>query len=470
MAEEAKRTPPYRPGSEYELFVWLSDFYAELDRRVLADCRDWEIAVGYRRKSLTRRELLLLQAWRWDQRKHPPIVDWVRSKPIRRSYPNKSPKQDIPWPVRVTQDEHGLWRPAKSSPPPKKWSPRRWFGPGQSAPPLQISTTGAQSSRDRLDAEYEAAAFCYSPGVALDHRGLPKRKHPNPGGFWGPERGWWGPETEPGRSLLGGPHPAEYCHEIDEAPPKSVLLQTHEPPAPVLPVVDRFRLVRGVRRNDYWRGVKDRPIGRWGAPQITEIARSSPPRLLPPRLAPSKNHGEWWKQNAKPRYRYWDQHILAVYHEGRQWPTKPQRRPHDAPHTLDLIWRETPPGPIKIFVPPYCVWPVTGGPHVGKQPFFPWVCHVADCPSFDQYPRRVLVEERLRSPFLSRGFEPLWRPKRALNAGLHPPQRGNPENGLATTLKLPLTTYGLGASELCSWAVRCCGVMTQTTGGSVHGN
>src|SRR5262249_4338386 len=139
--------------TSHRTFREFSDAWWEADKQVKADCLDWLVAVGEhpdrlfrngllvavseRRDWLTERERKLLDVWRRDHRERPPIVAWVRGMAIRRAYPNKPPKQDIPWPVRVTQDEHGLWRPAKSSKPPKKWSPRRWFGPGQSAPPLR---------------------------------------------------------------------------------------------------------------------------------------------------------------------------------------------------------------------------------------------------------------------------------------------------------------------------------------------
>ena len=86
-------------------------------------------------------------------------------------------------------------------------------------------------------------------------------------------------------------------------------------------------------------------------------------------------------------------------------------------YTIDLIWQQVPPGPIKNSIPPFCVWPVAGGGHFGKMPFFPAIVDEEGKPDFnhplfDEYPRRVLADEVLRSPYEPRGFEPLWRPNK----------------------------------------------------------
>jgi hypothetical protein len=328
---------------------------------VLDDLDLWAEATGGRLTGLTKFQRLGLEAWLWGTYDRSgrydgdadPFAGPLGARNPDRCVPKKSPEHDAPWPGA------------------RKWAPRRWFGPCPSGKPLEISPSGAPSISAQLDSEFEAEV-AWSEG----RTGFPtaaelpsKRKHPNPGGFYGPKRGWWGPETEPGCSLLGGPQPAVYCAEKDESPPESVLEQRHEPPNELKllrVVVGAFRLGRPPAWVNSFYDLRGQTGGR----------------------------ARWKVGDGKPTgRRYRDQHVIDIV-AGVGWPTRVQRRPANAPYTIDLIWRPVRTGPIKISVPRYCVWPVAGGVYFMPAPEAP----------------RALIREVLRSPHFPASGEPLWRP------------------------------------------------------------
>jgi hypothetical protein len=392
--------------------------------------------------SLIGKERLALECWLWETHdrsgrlgRPDPQGGKKGARNPDRWKPNKSTDHDRPWPAPPFSPlarwiAHGavLDLGGYSKHAPRNWSPRRWFGPGQSAPPLQISIARALGLRAQLDAEYDEEAF-------LTAEVLPeqtKRNHPNPGGFYGPKRGWWGPETEPGRSLLGGPQPVEYCSEIDEPPPKSVLLQTHEPPDEIISLLRRsptteealYNALRRYRLKWERAGrpayrVRAKNIGRWSAPRLEEIVTpawvmASPAlvrwfrrlliisRVVPHIVGEKLFYGDlacWWevpseaRGHGATRYTYWNQHIFAVC-EGTQWPTKPQRRPRNAPYAIELVWDRqvrADPGMARVEGP--------AGPRVVAAACF-------------KMPDLMVAREVLRSPFYPRGFPSLWRPNR----------------------------------------------------------
>lgn len=374
---------------------------------VRVDLDLWAEATGERLTSLTEFQRLGLEAWLWETHDRARNPDrWKPNKSSKHDAPwPLSPRWEwvacavsppeikfrfnrpalITTPLRRSGDD-GYWQLSGRARVPERWAPRRWFHPRNEfsrvieqmlgvktdAPkisvrrllglraPLTMSITGAADRRQMLGeigGDEDAIAFEQAQQIAdADYakaveglEGLSRRKHPNPGGFYGPKRGWWGPDTEPGCSLLGGPQPAAYCAEKDEPPPESELEQTHEPPSePEFSriIVGSFRLGKPPAwANSFY----DLP-GRTGG-----TAR-------------------WKVGDGKPTgRRYWDQHVIDVV-AGVRWPTKP-RRPLAAQYTLDEIWEE----------------PTSVGIHFVVLPF------------------RKLIGHRLRSPYEPRGFPALFR-------------------------------------------------------------
>jgi hypothetical protein len=316
-------------------------FRAELEALEREQLLEWQATTGERLPWLNRAELLALQASRHDR--------------ARRDYkPNKSPDHDIPWSGAVN------------------WAPRRWFGPCPSGKPQQMSIARA---REGVHHDYDLDRMLLATEIGQEdsrnttYQLLSERNHPNPGGFWEPERGYWGPVTAPIKQRV------VYRREIDEQPPESVLRQKHEPPGEPgpPPIVGVFRQGRPPAWINSFYDLRGIIPGNWSPNRQPKVARAI--------------------GYQRP---YWDHHIIALA-AGERWTTKPQRRTADAPYTIDLIWREVDIGPT------------SAGVHHAPQPFSPWICHVVDCPSLDEYPRRTLAGEILRSPFFPRGFEKLFR-------------------------------------------------------------
>ena len=343
---------------------WSATAFRRAESHVLDDLDLWLEATGERRAWLREAELRHLELWLYETHE--------RRRQDHRYKPNKSRDHDAPWPGA------------------RKWSPRRWFGPCPSAPPLTISIAGAVDRREMLadvkgggEAEYADDARCNAEG-----QWLTVRKVLEPGWLWNDvpvvdgflkwKDQWdglkWSPRYEP---------------EVDEAPPDSVLRQRHEPPteAPPSPAP---RLPPGVKVRDYWRGVKGRPLARpkWRTPCVEELPGPEARRLL-------------FLSEAK-----------------RRWWTTLRQRPPGATYEIDLAWddaRGTAPiepsshiarKPSKREMLLRFAF-IGGGSQFGKQPFF--VSTISSdvrsrLPS-DEYPHRTVIGERLRSPYYPCG---LW--------------------------------------------------------------
>jgi hypothetical protein len=221
------------------------------------------------------------------------------------------------------------------------------------------------------EAEYADDARCNAEG-----QWLTVRKALEPGWAWNDvtivdgflkwKRQWgvlgWVPYYEQRRlkfrrEWYGHKWSPRYEHEIDEAPPDSVLRQRHEPPteAPPSPAP---RLPPGVKVRDYWRGVKGRPLARpkWRTPCVEELPDPEARRLL--FLSEAKRH--WW--------------------------TTLRQRPPGATYEIDLEWKT-----VRIDDDPFPDVPSSLGAGA----------YLLEVPVSG----RALVGERLRSPYYPRG---LW--------------------------------------------------------------
>ena len=415
------------PFSPFAVFRALSHIWDDLDL--------WFEATRQRVLGLRPAERLGLECWLWETHD--------RSRNPDRWKPNKSTAHDAPWPEA------------------RNWSPRRWFGPCPAGPPLTISIIGAADRREMLadvkgaaeggEAEYADDARCNAEGQWLTVRkalepgwlwndvpvvnGFPKWKKQWGGWGWVPyyeqrrlkfRREWYGHKWSP-----------RYEQEVDEAPPDSVLRQTHEPPASSEPLdynlqrrlnqLDRWQEETGkrlhefpVNRKPYWATVKGRPLGVWSTPKIEDITipiYASPALHRWNQVPVSKDRrkqpaalGCWWEVKAERPYRYWENAGSGPF------PTKP-KRPSGATYEIDLVCHDAPgtapiePSshnarkPLKREMLLRFAF-IGGGSHFGEQPFF--VSMIASdvrsrLPS-DEYPHRTVTGERLRSPYYPRGI------------------------------------------------------------------
>jgi hypothetical protein len=250
------------------------------------DCDLWLEATG--QDPVHRKERLALECWLWETHDRSGRLGAEDPQGGKKGARNpdrwklkKSPDHDRPWPAPPSSPlarwiVHGavLDLVGHSKHPPRKWSPRRWFGPCPSGKPLTISIAGAKDRRGMLAeirglddgqlAEMQAAGDDRKLVVDNPLEPLTQRKDLKPLGFWsvgreGGELKWekkrpqWHWRDVEIRECVGPldvkiwevepkhPHRALRCDvpiwraryepEIDVDPPQSVLEQTHEPPS-----------------------------------------------------------------------------------------------------------------------------------------------------------------------------------------------------------------------------------------------